>query len=276
MMRLTTFRVWPILISLSFGCGDTEGTPTPPVEEWCDLERPREECELRDARIESQADMADLCKSSCSAIGVLSVFGVSAEVLKGLSGFNRIRSIAVGSLPDDVKDLTFLRGVTEIQSLDVFSNRGLESLKGLEAAEFREPCEGCSTQIRLQYNPKLRSFEGLQNVTELGSLSIEGHPNLEVIDGFDALTSTGIYISGNERLKEISGFQALETSSGIGITINQNLERIDAFPNLTQLDSLNLDRNRKLNLCDVDRVLEQLDQAPDFVSITESGTPCSD
>ena len=276
MMRLLPFVLVLTLLSFLVGCGDTTGAPTPPVDQWCDLERPREECELRDARIESQADMADLCKSSCSAIGVLSVFGVSAEVLKGLSGFNRIRSIAVGSLPDDVKDLTFLRGVTEIQSLAVFSNRGLESLKGLEAAEFREPCEGCSTKIRLEYNPKLRSFEGLQNVTELGSLSIEGHPNLEVIDGFDALTSTGIYISGNERLRRISGFQSLETSSRLGITINQNLERIDAFPNLTQLDSLNLDRNRKLNRCDVDRVLGQLDQAPDFVSITESGSPCSD
>ena len=268
------FSVAGFLVFAMAGCGDTGEPPTPPVEEWCDLDRPRENCEIQGAQVSSLEDMKELCQSPCTAIGSFSANSVGTEVLKGLGGFTKFDRIAIGSLPEDVKDFRFLSGPIQVQNLEVYSSPGIQNLRGLENVDFGDGCAECERKVTIQNNPGLRSLDGLQNVTQLESLSIESNANLEVIDGFDALTSTGIYIFGNERLRRISGFQSLETSSGIGITINQNLERIDGFPNLTQLDSLNLDRNRKLNLCDVDRVLGQLDQDPEIVSITESGSPC--
>jgi len=258
------------------GCGDSEGTPTPPVEEWCDLERPRENCELRSAAIRSQDDMAELCQSTCTNIGSLNLVGLDLEVLKGLKGFSDIGILTMSSMPDDVRDLQALGDIKTVNILQIRSNGALESLRGIEEVAFEKRCPECDRLIEIQYNSNLSSLDGLQNVPEVETVVIDGNAKLEVVDGFESLKHAGIGIYGNERLRRISGFQSLETSPGLSISINQNLERIDAFPNLTQLDSLQLDRNRKLNLCDVDRVLGQLDQAPDFVSITESGTPCSD
>lgn len=254
-------------------CGDTRSTATPPIEDWCDLDRPRENCELRGARIVSWEDMSELCETECDSLGSVIIGEVDKEVLKGLKGFTKMSSLTLSSLDSGVVDLRFLSDLKELQSLSVYSNDGLESLAGMEDISFVKSCEQCDRQIQIEYNPKLRSFEGLHNVREVESLSIEGHENLEAIDGFESLERASVFISGNAKLKRISGFKNMRNPSAISITINQNLERIDGFTSIQRLDFLTLDRNRKLNMCDVDRILNQLEEPPEVVEISDSNGP---
>src|SRR5690554_583390 len=102
------FSVAGFLVFAMAGCGDTGEPPTPPVEEWCDLERPRENCEIRSAAIRSQDDMVELCQSTCTDIGSLQLVGIDSEVLKGLKGFSNIGTLTMSSMPDDVRDLQAL------------------------------------------------------------------------------------------------------------------------------------------------------------------------
>ena len=273
---MNAYTRW-ILLAMGFfvfaACGDTGSTAAPPIEDWCDLDRPRESCELRGARIVSWEDMSELCETECDSLGSVIIGEVDYEVLKGLKGFTKMSSLTLSSLDSGVVDLRFLSDLKELQSLSVYSNGGLRSLAGMEDVSFVKSCEQCDRQIQIEYNPKLRSFEGLQNVREVESLSIEGHENLEAIDGFDSLERASVFISGNAKLKRISGFKNMKNPSAIGITINQNLERIDGFTSVEQLDFLTLDRNRKLNMCDVDRILSQLEEPPEVVEISDSNGP---
>jgi hypothetical protein len=149
------FTVW-----FSISCGE-DAPNTPPVDEWCDLERPREDCELFDARIESLEDMAAICESPCTKISLLAIENnVDNEILKGLNGFTYIRSARIASTHSNVKDLSFLRDVVEMQNLRVMDNPGLESLAGLEGVEFVKTCEMCPRRIEISANPSLRSFKG--------------------------------------------------------------------------------------------------------------------
>src|SRR5690606_19986497 len=132
-------------------------------------------------------DMAELCQSSCTAIGSLSIQTVDSEVLKGLGGFTQVRSLLLASLQEDVKDLSAINQVRAVNDLRIRANHGLENLNGVENIEFQSTCGDCPTNLVIENNSKLHSLAGFQNLTNLDSLEIKENPSLEVIEGMKLL-----------------------------------------------------------------------------------------
>lgn len=260
----------------TLSCGE-DAPNTPPVDEWCDLERPREACELDYVRIESLEDMAAICESPCTRISLLAIENnVDNEILKELNGFTYIRSVNIASTHSNVKDLSFLRDVVEMQNLRVMDNPGLESLAGLEGVEFVNTCDMCERRIEISANPSLRSFKGLENITDLDYLTIMDNNNLEEVNGFDKLKGGIITIDSNARIRRIAGFAGMVNNPrGINIFSNLALKRLELWPNLKSLGSISIDRNPSLNMCDVDRILNQLDEPPQTNIKDTNGPPCA-
>jgi len=266
-----------MLCLVDFGCADDD-PPTPPIEEWCDLDRPREDCVAGDLIIShGLEDAKALCETSCSHLGDVLVAQGDEEIFKAFGGFHTARSIRIGNSHHGVTDLRFLKHFKAIGYLAIIGNNNIESLDGLEWIEVLVPndCEGCGSSIVIEGNPRLRSLNALRNLREVGGITIEHNDALEVVNGFSKLESGRVKIMFNHGLKSIAGFEQMrEIDSNITIRGNSNLSKVDAWPNLRKLNALFVDRNRNLDECEVQRILDQLDEPPGTITIADNGAPC--
>jgi len=272
------------LISLLFlsicvlqACGD-DGPLTPPIEEWCDLNRPREDCKADDFIISHGVEDARiLCETPCTQLGQLFINQGDSEIFKALHGFRSASTLLISNAHASVKDLSFLSHFEYVKTLEVKGNRGLETLNGLEWIEsmVSTNCDGCGASIVIEANPKLRSLAGLRNLIESDGIRIDRNDSLEAENVFPKLKSGGVAFVRNQTLTTISGFESMiEIDSSITIRSNTNLRKVDAWPNLTKLNALAVEGNRSLDECEVQRILDQLEEVPRTVIISDNGSPC--
>jgi len=266
-----------ISICVLQACGN-DGPSTPPIEEWCDLERPREDCKADDLIVNyGVEDARVLCETPCTRLGQVLISQGDSEIFKALHGFKSASSLRIGNADPSVKDLRFLSEFEDVKNLIVKGNSGLESLDGLEWLHTMVPadCVDCGTTIAIEANPRLRSLTGLRNLKVTGGITIQHNNAIETIDVFSNLESGGVGIMFNENLTSISGFEKMsEITASIWIQGNADLRKVDAWPNLTRLNALIVDRNRSLDECEVQRILDQLEEEPRSVTIKDNGAPC--
>ncbi len=283
--RFAAFLMKPILFVLLpiLGCGEEIAPPTtPPVAEWCDVDRSREDCEAGNIYInDGNLDEARLlCMTPCTRARAISIGGGDAELFKALKGFKTAGSLNIFDSHESVKDLDAFREITQASHIRISDNPGLESLAGLENLVRVVPPEDSEFELTGEYkieisgNPNLKSVSSLKNLETVGSIMIFGNHSLKVIEGLNALTVGGLRVEYNNALTRISGFEAMKTRGSLAILTNNNLKTIDGFQNLTQVDYLRAYRNLGLDECQVQRIVDQLDEPPDTLEIIENGKPC--
>ena len=274
-----------VLLSLllALGCGEEIAPPTtPPVAEWCDVDRPREHCDAGGIYINggNLEEAKALCETPCTHAKGLSIGGGDAELFKALKGFKTAGSLNILDSHESVKDLNAFREITQAYSIDISDNPGLESLAGLENLVRVGPPEDSEFELTGEYkidisgNPNLKSVSALKNLETVGSIMIFRNHSLKAIEGINALTVGGLRIEYNNALTRISGFEAMKTHGSLAILTNNNLKTIDGFQNLTQVDYLRAYRNLGLDECQVQRIVDQLDEPPGTLEIIENGKPC--
>jgi hypothetical protein len=146
-----------------------------------------------------------------------------------------------------LSDLQGLEGVEALGSLEIRDNAGLVDLSGLDGVT------SVSDQVWLVGNAKLASLDGLQALTEVGSMWIEDHPQLSSLDGLQALTQADeLRLENNPKLASLAALQGLTSISGhleIGYCDaqgNDALIDLHGLENLTTLGGLSLYQNDAL------------------------------
>ncbi|MEZ4461393.1 MAG: hypothetical protein R3E66_17090 [bacterium] len=275
-------RFLPIFLTLIFvGCGDDSGPKTPPIEQWCDLDRPREDCEADTIIVNNGWEEAKaLCETPCTRIRTGVINNGDGEIIKALGGFEEFGALDIRNADDSLKDLTELSRVRRARRVIISDNRGLKSLKGLENLVEVAPLPDSGFEltgdhkIQISDNPQLKSVAGLSGLKTVGVLNIYNNKSLETIDGINALTRGSVYVSDNFGLKRISGFDGLETKGGISLIGNVALTTIDAFQNMTELVYVKVQRNYALDECQIQRILDQLDEPPRTLDMSKNGKTC--
>ncbi len=150
---------------------------------------------------------------------------------------------------DDIQNFAGLAALDSIGgNLEIANLPKIETLAGLEGIQFIRKnflVSGC---------PKLRSFasmRGLQRVS--GSLIISAHE----VSGLDSLEAVGhaIYLNSLGRTKNLVGFPSLRVIgdldtigyAGLFISLNDSLETVSGFEKLTHVHgAIRFERNKKL------------------------------
>ncbi len=271
-----------LVIFSFFGCGDEISHPTPPISEWCDLERPREDC-LAESIYINDGDLEAakaLCSTPCTRVKSLSIGGGDAEMFKAVHGFTHIDGLNILSSDNNVRDLNEFKDLTSSFAIWIDGNLGLESLEGLENLVQVAPPEDSEIEltsdyvIKIENNPKLKSVSALKSLKTVGTIDINHNNSLEAVEGLSNLSVGTVRIEYNDALKRISGFESYKNEGAVVIKHNNQLKTIDGFQNLTQADSIYVYRNRTLDECQARRIVDQLVNTPEILEISENGKPC--
>lgn len=98
----------------------------------------------------------------------------------------------------------------------------------------------------------MTELNGLENITSVAGLEVEGNTSLTSVMGLNGLQSitNSLYISNNPTLEEINGFDSLtEISNSLIINSNAVLSSVEGFNNLINI--VNLDIRLNDNLSDI-------------------------
>lgn len=154
--------------------------------------------------------------------------------------------LSISGLPL-LPDLQGLESVETLGSLEIRDNPGLVDLSGLDGLS------SVSADAWLVGNAKLASLDGLQALTEVGGLQIEGHPQLASLDGLQALAQAArLRLEDNPKLTSLTALESLNSISEhleIGYCDamgNDALIDLHGLENLTTLGGLSLYQNDAL------------------------------
>lgn len=284
-MKQELLKVTICALFVIAACGDEEeGPSTPPVEEWCDIDRPREDCTSELAVLVNNATVGEvqpICDTPCTRIKEVSFQGADLELLKALEGFKMIDAISINNSHESVTHLRFLSALEGSTAVELTRNQGLRSLEGLENLRRISPPAGIEPQsgveIDISGNPQLRSVSALASLEESFDFFIENNARLEKIEGINALERAHIRINGNGALETIDGFDSMVDASGYALHIegNPRLTSIDAFPNLQNIFRLLVRFNPNLDSCEAQRIVDQLAEPPEELTIEDNRAPCN-
>lgn len=154
--------------------------------------------------------------------------------------------LAISGLPL-LADLQGLESVEALGSLEIRDNAGLVDLSGLDGVT------SVSDQVWLGDNAKLASLDGLQALTQVGSMWIENNLQLSSLAGLQALTqATNLRLENNPKLASLAALESL-TTIGEQLEIgycdaqgNDALIDLHGLENLTALGGLSLYQNDAL------------------------------
>jgi hypothetical protein len=149
----------------------------------------------------------------------------------------------------ELTDLDTFTTLTEVTgSLHVMDNPKLRSLDGLENLS-------AAGSIRVSRNPKLESVASLEALTLAPTVEISENPrlvNLKGLDGIERIDT--LLIRGNRRLLSVAGFANLAYARELTVADNPRLcAKLGLFPSLAKVDrELSLTRNFGLSAADRD------------------------
>lgn len=275
-----TKSMWILVFGVLFSaCGDDRSI-TPPIEEWCDIDRPREDClfdEWININSPTPEEASVLCESPCTRLSGVTFSNPTPEVLKSLAGYEHLTLLSIGNATDSLRDLRVFSGIRSIRSLRIQRNDGLRSLDGIEDLTTAD-AQGDfnNNSVRILDNSNLQSIHSLNKI-EAAVLTISNNRSLEKIEGFESLAGSRVTISANRSLRRISGFETLQDMSNSGIFIERNraLNTLDAFENVTHLEALRIVDNSSLSQCQAEALLEQLVDEPQLVEIEGNDPECN-
>jgi Leucine-rich repeat (LRR) protein len=162
-----------------------------------------------DGGVADDGGLADAGERACGAPG--EVWGIYAQQLRGCV---RLRAGLNISEPMrtrlDIPNLTSLRHIEE--------------------------------RLTLEFQPKLESLSGLEQLETLGGLLVKDCPSLTRLDGFTGLRelrSLGI-LRGNNRLGSLKGFAPLASFQGELFIADSQISSLEGLEQVTSLASLDL------------------------------------
>lgn len=188
-----------------------------------------------------------------------------------IEGFVEIEGSGITNL-DSLHQITSIGGYLEIYDVpDLVSIEGLSALTSIG--------EG-----RLAFfSTALTDFHGLENLSYIPALRIDGNMELTSLQGFDALTASpgGLYIVGNPVLSDLSSLENLTdigTGGNLYITENESLTSLSGLDNVVFNSAYVLDvwirENPLLSECDVASICNLLNDNVS-VSIGSNATGCN-
>ena len=177
--------------------------------------------------IASLAPLKDLKK-----VSTLKIYSVSQ--LENLTGLEQMESSGSIVITDN-SALTQVEALSNIDSDLMFlyfhDNTVLSSLKGLEGISFAQ-------QVEFKFNPALKNFQGLNNLTEVHDLIVENN-GLQSFEGLGLKKAEEIQITTNNFLTSLAGFEGLkEISLMLNIDNNKQLANLSGLENLELLSGL--------------------------------------
>jgi len=265
------------------GCGDEVASPsTPPIAEWCDLDRPREDCEAKFIIVNNGnlEEAKALCETSCTRAKGISIGGGDPELLKAIQGFKYVGVLELRASHSTVRDLRAWETINEAGIIRIEDNSGLESLDGLgNLVRVGPPTDSefeltSGNVIQIGGNPNLNSVSALKNLKTVGTIDINHNGSLQVVEGLNNLSTGTVRIEYNDTLERVSGFDAYETQGALVLQHNNKLITVDGFQNLSEARSVYVYRNRILDECQVQRIVDQLTNIPEILEISENGKTC--
>ncbi len=196
----------------------------------------------------SQQQIDDFAINYPGCTEVLGAVIIQSSNINNLNGLSQLTLISGSVLRIfNSHNLTNLTGLNNLQSvafsLDIQNNNSLTSLEGLDGLT------NVGT-LRITNNDNLESFNGLNNLTTVSSqLQIISNNSISSFQGFDNLESAyTIYIENNASLINFSGLNNL-TNIGysIYIAICNSLESLHGLESLTSIKSVSLNNNNQLS-----------------------------
>lgn len=154
------------------------------------------------------------------------------DLLTTLSGLEKLRTIYGGSLAiancDKLESLNGLESLFHIgNELYLSNNPLLSDLSALKNLNY------IYTDLRIINNPSLENLYGLEKITRLGVLTIDGNNSLVDLEGISNLDTVGaINIRLNEQLVDLTPFSDIKTVEYLSIENNNSLIDLSGFEGL--------------------------------------------
>jgi hypothetical protein len=260
------------------GCGDEPTVPSEPADlsQWCDFERPREDCTLDDALlIEEISDIEQVCSSPCTHARNLSFLNDGTRALGGMQGFVEVERLVV-STPDNGP--TNLEGLEDLERvsgfLDLSSNRSLQNLEGLN--NLKSVGNPDTNSGLLLVDSSVSSLDGLESLEWLQALEISNSPidSLAPLEGVEIREGLGITFT---EIGSVAGMTFDDTElRAVDISNNDELISIPALEGVRSVSGgVVFQSNPKLSRCDIDKFVDGLETKPSAEWIRISGNmPC--
>lgn len=245
---LTATLLWASAALFVGACADNMQPPNSENVDICEPEisgSQRDSCMINDGNsvgIKSAENLEMLCTATCNSIN-----GIAFQGVKGL------------------EDLEVLSGFSDIDGLSLISNPDLQTLKGLEGAEF-------PGGMSISGNNALTSLADVSE-EKMVDLIITSNDSLENLKGLESVKSIGmrrkpeaeyplgkLEIAENKNLKSLDGLDNVETLYTATIFDNHSLEKIDALGDVTYMEShLQISDNPSLESIESLMSLEKID-----------------
>lgn len=284
MRTLLKLAIGVLLATGLVSCGDEPKVPSEPADlsQWCDFERPRQDCTFEEPLlIKEVSDIEPVCASPCTRARNLLFENDGTRALAGLQGFVEIDYLTI-SPPDSGP--TNLEGLEDLEqvggALSITSSQSLESLDGLDRLRNvgnSRPDESGEFYGLLIRDSKITSLDGLDSLETIESLAINNAPvsSLAPMEGVEIQHSIDISFT---RVGAIEGLVvAGETElQSVRLSNNDSLTSIPALLGIRNVVGATIfESNPKLSRCDIDAFVDGLETKPSAEWIRISGNmPC--
>jgi Fibronectin type III domain/Receptor L domain len=201
-------------------------------------------------------DVGDVMSFNVTGLpnGQIYYYRVRARNISGVSPSSNIISVGLSLCPPDNYIANTQAKVDEFKvlypnctkitgSLNLTDNGDITNVNG-----FSNVVE-ITNQVNIVRNSKLNNLDGLQNLRSVGSnFWIAGNDVLKEISVFNKLTSAGrIYIGFNPLLEVISGYESMTSLPAIDIVENASLFLINIYSPISQINgNVNIKKNPSL------------------------------
>ncbi len=206
--------------------------------------------------------------------------------IRNLAGFNSLKYVSGGLSILELKELTDIHGLENLESvgyLSVFSNDKLNNVDGFESLRtvggnlsitrnhslvdvsgFRN-LQVVHWALIIQDNDQLDNLVGFEGLTEVDGLSISDNDILPNLNDLENLTDlgNGLKIIGNDMLSDISGLRNVSSFDGDLLIWSTILEKLDDLSRFTETRILSIRGNDNLlnidGLANITSVTDELD-----------------
>jgi len=177
--------------------------------------------------------------------------------------------------PGAITDLSPLSQITTIGGqLWINDNNALTSFQGLHNVT------SVGSHLRIRYNSAVLDLNGLNSIKTVGGeMDISNNNGLEHLNGLDSVTSVGtnVIISNNAHLQDLEGLNRLTTIGGyLSIAVDTSIVKLNGIDSLdhTTMTNLQIVNCKHLFKCNVKSICDYLNIPTNPSTIGGNAFPC--
>ncbi len=193
---------------------------------------------------------------------------VDSPLVSSLDGLEATTSIGVLHLENlGLTSVSGLSSLTSAQSVRLVDLDALPDLDGLGSLD------SVAGSLSIAKNDQLVSIGGIGEFSGFGDLELVGNDALTSTAGVSLPTELGtVRIAGNDSLTEVALLEGVESVAGFSISDHAELTDISALAALRRAggDAFYLNANAKLPGCDAQAVVDQMEELPSTVDISDN------